>query len=72
MRGGVKLPLTQGIFASNISFFSNSLFHFTVYSHYRDLNNKLNWKYGEEIIIGEYHVCFSLVFAFPFCDVGYV
>ena len=72
MRGGVKLPLTRGIFAPGITFFANTLFHCTVYSHYRDLNSKLNRKYVEEIIIGEYHVCFSLVFAFPFCDVGYV
>ena len=34
--------------------------------------HKLNGKYVEEIIIGEYHVCFSLVFAFFFCDVGYI
>ena len=51
--------------------FANILLHFTVYSHYRDLNNRLNRKYLEEIIIGECHLCFSLVFAFPFCDVGY-
>ena len=69
---GVKLPLTWGVFAPDITFFANTLFRFTVYSYYRDLNNKLNRKYVEEIIIGEYHVCFSLVFAFPFCDVGYV
>ena len=72
MRGGVKLSLTRGRLAPDIIFFANTLFHFTVYNHYRDLNNKLNRKYVEEIIIGEYHVCFSLVFAFPFCDVGYV
>ena len=65
--GGVKLPLTRGMFAPDITFF-----HLTVFSHYRELNNKFNRKYVEEIIIGEYHVCFSLVFAFPFCDVGYV
>ena len=67
--GGEKLPLTQGIFPQDIT---NTLIHFTVYSHYRVLNNKLNRKYVEKIIIGEYHMCFSLVFAFPFCDVGYV
>ena len=72
MRDGVKLPLTRGIFAPDITFYANTLFPFTFYSHNRDLNNKLNWKYVEEIVIGEYHVCFSLVLAFPFCDVGYV
>ena len=72
VQGGVKLPLTRGIFASHITFLQILFFHFTVYSHYRDLNNKLNRKSVEEILIGEYHVCFSLDFAFPFCDVGYV
>ena len=72
MRGGVKLPLTRGIFAPLYDIFANTLFQFTVNTYNRDLYNKLNRKYVEEIIIGEYHVCFSLVFAFPFCDVGYV
>ena len=55
----MKLPLTQGIFALIYNIFANTLFHFTVYRHYRDLNNKLNRKYVEKIIISEYHVFFS-------------
>ena len=55
-----------------IYYFCKYFISFSGYSHYSNLNNKLNGKCVEEIKIGEKHVCISLVFAFPFCDVGYV
>ena len=67
MRGGVKLHLTRGIFAPDITFLQ-ILYIILLSTVITEIfkNNQLNRKYVEEIIIGEYHVCFSLVFAFPF------
>ena len=57
--GRVKLPLTGGIFTPDITFCK-------YFIYYRELNNKLNRKYVEEIIIGEYNVCFLSFLPFPF------